>query len=119
MRIPLRVDLALHAVPSLALLIDFLFLEPKFSKLQVRYGAPLVVSLAAVSYASWVEYCASFNGSCKQSLLRPCAFVPHTVVCCLVPYPFLENPLEIRLGIYAAAATLALVSFWALNTLHP
>jgi hypothetical protein len=46
-------------------------------------------------------------------------FVPHTIVCYLVPYPFLENPFEIRLGIYAAAATLALVSFWALNAFHP
>lgn len=37
-----------------------------------------------------------------------------------VPYPFLTaNPLEIRVGIYAAAATLALISFWTINGLHP
>jgi hypothetical protein len=62
---PLSVDLALHAAPGLALFTDFMFLESKFSKNEVRYGAPLVVSLAAVWYASWVEHCASFNGTCE------------------------------------------------------
>jgi len=74
--------------------------ESKFSKKEARYVAPLFVAVATVGYASWVEYCASFNGH--------------------FPYPFLTgNPFEIRFGIYAAAASLALVSFWIMNALHP
>jgi len=100
MWVPLPVDLALHAVPGMALCADFMLLESKFSKNEARYGAPLVISLAAVWYVSWVEYCASFNGT--------------------FPYPFLtENPFEIRVGIYITTTTFALVSFWALNVLHP
>jgi len=99
MWLPLPVDLALHVVPALALCADFMLLESKFSKNEARYGAPLVISLAAVWYASWVEYCASSNGT--------------------FPYPFLtENPFEIRVGIYITATTLALLYFWTLNALH-
>ncbi|KIM80725.1 hypothetical protein PILCRDRAFT_821982 [Piloderma croceum F 1598] len=97
---PLPIDLALHAVPGLALFIDFILLESKFSKNEARYGAPLVVFLSTVAYSSWAEYCATFNGS--------------------FPYPFLtENPFNIRLVIYAAVMTLALASFWIVNALHP
>jgi len=100
LRIPLPVDLSLHAAPGVALFVDFMLLESKFSKNEARYGAPLFVFMASLAYASWVEYCAGFNGT--------------------FPYPFLTgNPFEIRLGIYAATGTLALVSFWTLNALHP
>jgi hypothetical protein len=75
MWLPLPVDLALHVVPALALCADFMLLESKFSKNEARYGAPLVISLAAVWYASWVEYCASSNGTCEQSLLLARAFI--------------------------------------------
>jgi len=100
MRVPLPIDLALHAVPGLALCADFMLLESKFSKNETRYGALLVIFPVAVWYVSWVEYCASFNGT--------------------FPYPFLTvNPFEIRVGIYIAVMTFALVSFWTLNALHP
>ncbi|KZP24768.1 hypothetical protein FIBSPDRAFT_406409 [Athelia psychrophila] len=99
-RIPVSVDLSLHAAPGLALLADFMLFQPKFSKNEARYAAPVLVTLLASSYGWWVEYCASINGT--------------------FPYPFLtENPFNIRVGIYGGAATLALVSFWIINSLHP
>jgi hypothetical protein len=64
MRIPLSVDLALHAVPALSLLADFMIFEKKYSRNQVTYGAPLVAATFTVWYAWWVERCASFNGVC-------------------------------------------------------
>ncbi|KAF7978151.1 hypothetical protein HWV62_17484 [Athelia sp. TMB] len=100
MRIPVSVDLSLHAAPGLALLADFMLFQRKFSKTEVRYVAPVIVALSAGWYGWWVEYCASFNGT--------------------FPYPFLtENPFNVRVGIYGGAATLALVSFWIINALHP
>jgi len=76
-----------------------MFFESKYKRKESLYGAPVVASLAGVGYGSWVEYCASYNGS--------------------FPYPFLtENPLEIRLLIYAGATVLALLSFWIMNNVH-
>jgi len=94
-----EVDLALHATPAVTLLADFIFLGSKYTRKEAIYGAPVATFLATVGYGSWVEYCASFNGS--------------------FPYPFLtENPLEIRVLIYTGAAMLALVSFWTINSFH-
>jgi len=98
-RIPLTIDLALHVSPVLTLLVDFIFLERKYTKKVASYGAPLVVALWTLWYSLWVEYCARFNGS--------------------FPYPFLENPFEIRVAIYISTAVLALLSFWAINSMHP
>ncbi|KAJ3558668.1 hypothetical protein NM688_g787 [Phlebia brevispora] len=61
-RIPLELDLALHAVPGTVLLIDFFLFERKYSKKYARYGGAAVATLAGIWYAWWVEYCASFNG---------------------------------------------------------
>ncbi|OCH95044.1 hypothetical protein OBBRIDRAFT_788778 [Obba rivulosa] len=99
-RIPLKMDLALHAAPAISLLVDFLLFERKYPRLQARYGAIVVTAIAGIWYACWVEYCAQYNG--------------------VFPYPFLtHNPFNIRVAIYAGASGLALVSFWMLNTLHP
>lgn len=98
-RLDLNVDLALHAVPALTLLLDFILFERPYSHNAARRGAPLLSVLAALWYGSWVEYCASYNG--------------------MFPYPFLtENPLPIRMAIYFGACLLALLSFWALNSVH-
>ena len=78
-RVPLRIDLALHAVPGLTLVADFMFLEFKFSKNEARYGATFVVAMASVWYACWVEYCAIFNGICERSLHQVCALQSLTV----------------------------------------
>jgi len=97
--IPVHIDMSLHAAPGLTLLADFIFLEEKFSKNEAQFVAPTIVILSSIWYGTWVEYCASFNGN--------------------FPYPFLtENPFEIRIGIYTGAATIALLSFWIINSLH-
>ncbi|KAJ7470655.1 FAR-17a/AIG1-like protein [Mycena latifolia] len=98
--LPLRIDLALHAVPCLALLADFMIFERRYGRKAIIYVAPPVALVCTVWYGWWVEHCASKNGT--------------------FPYPFLTlNPIEIRLRIYAGAGILACLSFYALNALHP
>lgn len=71
MRIPLRLDLSLHAVPAITLLADFLLFEKKYTKKELLYGAPAVSLGYTVFYAWWVERCASFsNGRCKSRLIH-------------------------------------------------
>jgi hypothetical protein len=64
-RIPLEVDLALHAAPGITLFLDFFLFEKRYSKKQALYGAPVVAISAGVWYVSWVEYFATYNGACK------------------------------------------------------
>jgi hypothetical protein len=64
-RLPLKHDLALHAVPGLSLLLDFILFEQPYTGKIVTLGAPLVCLAYAVGYGSWVEYCATFNGTCE------------------------------------------------------
>ncbi|KAL1686907.1 FAR-17a/AIG1-like protein [Schizophyllum commune] len=100
MRIPLNMDLALHAVPAVTLLIDFLVFERKYSAGAVRYGAPLAVVLSTVGYGSWAEHCAKYTGG-------------------VFPYPFLTaSPFWGRVCIYAGAGAIAYFSFLGLNKLH-
>lgn len=67
-RIPLSLDLTLHASPVLSLLIDFFFLERRYSQQSVGTTAPLISILYGIGYACFVEYCASYNGNCKPSI---------------------------------------------------
>ncbi|KAJ7740719.1 FAR-17a/AIG1-like protein [Mycena maculata] len=98
--LPLRIDLALHAVPCLALLADFMIFEHRYGRKAILYAAPAITLICTLWYASWVEHCATKNRT--------------------FPYPFLTlNPFEIRLRIYAATGTLACLSLYALNALHP
>jgi len=98
-RLSLDHDLALHASPVLALLLEFIFFQEKYSVREVNYGATFLAILAGAAYGSWVEYCASYNKT--------------------FPYPFLtENPFNIRIGIYAVATLLALLSFRGINFAH-
>ncbi|KAF9022202.1 hypothetical protein BDZ89DRAFT_956767 [Hymenopellis radicata] len=97
--IPLSVDLGLHALPGLALVLDFMLFEKKYSRKTVSsYALPLSI-LVTVLYTSWEEYCSSING--------------------VFPYPFLNNAVEVRLGIYAGATAIAYISLRVLNVLHP
>ncbi|KAI8998487.1 FAR-17a/AIG1-like protein [Trametes punicea] len=99
-RLPMRVDLAVHAAPAISMFIDFYFLEVKYPKKASIRGAILVAALFGSWYSCWVEYCASFNG--------------------FFPYPFLTNsPFHIRVAIYIVATALAAVSFIGLNATHP
>ncbi|KAJ6496569.1 FAR-17a/AIG1-like protein [Mycena vitilis] len=100
MVLPLRIDLSLHAVPCLALLVDFMIFEPNYGRKATLYVAPALTLICTVWYGWWVEHCATKNG--------------------VFPYPFLTlNPLEIRIRIYTAAGTVACMWFYALNALHP
>ncbi|KAG8737974.1 hypothetical protein FRC10_007441 [Ceratobasidium sp. 414] len=99
-RIPLRMDLALHAAPAISLILDFYLLERKYTVRQLKRTAPLLAAMTAVSYSLWAEYCASINGS--------------------FPYPFLTiSPPHIRVVIYCMATLLSYVSLLLLNVLHP
>lgn len=64
-RIPLSIDLALHAVPCISLLIDFFFFEKKYNKQEVKVGAPTAAFVFSLWYTLWVEHCARMNnGNC-------------------------------------------------------
>jgi len=92
-------DIALHAMPPIAVLTEFLVVECKYQGNTATIGAPLITSLYAIWYSFWVEHCASQNGH--------------------FPYPFLEVSLDRRIVIYVAATFLGILSFRALNHLHP
>ncbi|KAH7340810.1 FAR-17a/AIG1-like protein [Rhizoctonia solani] len=99
-RIPLKMDLALHLAPSVSLIVDFFVLERKYTTRQLKAQAPLLAILAAISYATWAEYCASKNGA--------------------FPYPFLTiSPFHIRVVIYGVTTLLAYLSLLVLNSVHP
>ncbi|KAI0093546.1 FAR-17a/AIG1-like protein [Irpex rosettiformis] len=98
-RIPLSLDLSLHAVPGLALILDFYLFEVKYAKMTARIGGAAIAALAAIWYGSWVEYCASYNK--------------------IFPYPFLTtNEFPVRVQIYAGATAFAYVVFQGLNAFH-
>lgn len=53
-----------HAIPTVILWFDFLFLSPPFSE----KSRPWLLSVLLTSaYTSWMEYCAQKNGNCKCS----------------------------------------------------
>ncbi|KAF8488781.1 FAR-17a/AIG1-like protein [Gautieria morchelliformis] len=99
-RVPLSIDLALHATPTIALVTEFIVVQTPYSSYDVTYIAPVLAAFAGVGYGSWAEHCARHNGE--------------------FPYPFLtESPFTIRIAIYAGATLLALSIFRGLNRLHP
>ncbi|VDC06007.1 unnamed protein product [Peniophora sp. CBMAI 1063] len=100
-RLDLNVDLALHFMPAISLLLDFLLFERQYSPLEMKRHAPAMALLMAVWYGSWVEYCASHNNG-------------------TFPYPFLTlSPFPVRIVIYLGVTGLALSVLWVLNPLHP
>ena len=64
-RLPLWVDLALHAMPSLSILADFFLFESKYQWKDVHVGAPITTATFALWYSLWVEHCGKRNGVCK------------------------------------------------------
>lgn len=64
-RIPLSLDLALHATPALSILADFFLFESKYQRKDVQVGAPMTVTAFALWYGLWVEHCGKINGVCK------------------------------------------------------
>ncbi|PPQ83341.1 hypothetical protein CVT25_003980 [Psilocybe cyanescens] len=99
-RIPIYIDLALHAVPCISLLVDFFFFEKKYNSQEVKIGAPTAAVGFSIWYVLWVEHCARMNNG-------------------NFPYPFLtDNTLGIRIGIYVGATFIAMFSFKLINKLH-
>jgi len=115
MRIPLGVDLSLHAAPGIALVLDFFLFERKYTRYQVARVAPLASVLFGLWYVGWVEYCAIHNGRCTPSLLVSGLLL---LITDTVPYPFLEYPYYIRALVYVGAVMCAVLSFRFLNLLH-
>ncbi|KAG7442920.1 uncharacterized protein BT62DRAFT_935646 [Guyanagaster necrorhizus] len=98
-RTPLSLDLAMHVVPGLSLVMDFLVFEKKYSQELVKLAVPVVLTCGGM-YSSWAERNAKLNGG-------------------VFPYPFLtENPFETRLGIYVGACAIGYIYFRVLNALH-
>lgn len=101
LRLPLSIDLALHASPASALLVDFFIFDTKYEEREFKYRVPFAATVFAAWYGLWVEHCAENNNG-------------------IFPYPFLtENPLEIRVVIYVVAALVAIMSFRLINSFHP
>ncbi len=64
-RIPLPLDLAMHVVPGLSLVLDFLVFEKKYSQELVKLAVPVVLTCGGM-YSSWAERNAKLNdGICK------------------------------------------------------
>lgn len=125
MYIPLEMDIALHAVPALALALDFFLFERKYGRKSIRFLAPFVGCAYAVCYSCWVEHCSSKNNGICTWFLRPGLVVVLIFILFWVfffpkvPYPFLtDNTFNARLWIYAGAGSIAPLSFWVLNSLH-
>lgn len=68
-RIPVKMDLALHAVPAISLLLDFFLFERKYTTKQATYGGFVVAAASGFWYAWWVEECAKYNGICESSFV--------------------------------------------------
>lgn len=67
-RIPLKIDLALHASPAISLLLDLFAFEAPYTQKEATIGATVSAVLFGVWYASWVEYCALENKNCAYSV---------------------------------------------------
>ena len=118
MRVPLKIDLALHASPSIALVTEFIAFQKPYSSYETTFIAPILAAFAGVGYGSWTEYCGFHNGECASIFGFNDALIKEPFF--LVPYPFLtDNPFKIRVGIYGAATLLSISLFRALNRLHP
>lgn len=97
--LPVPLDLALHAAPLAALLVDFFGFEHRYSRKEAVQRGRIAALFTGLAYGVWVEWCASANRT--------------------FPYPFLKVPVYIRVCIYAVATAIAFLSFWAINNLHP
>ena len=66
LRLPLSIDLALHASPASALLVDFFIFDTKYEERELKYCVPFAATVFAVWYGLWVEHCAkNNNGICE------------------------------------------------------
>ncbi|RAL02460.1 putative integral membrane protein [Aspergillus ibericus CBS 121593] len=95
--IPLHADIGFHAVPSIVLLIDLLFLSPPWT-ISVLPALGLS-STIAFGYWFWIERCFQYNG--------------------WYPYPLLDAAsFEGRIGIFAVSAIVMALSTGTLKWLY-
>ncbi|KAK4058474.1 hypothetical protein OIO90_000635 [Microbotryomycetes sp. JL221] len=95
-RIPLGLDLSIHALPALFLWIDFLVFSPRMSK---SVNPLLISSLGALAYTSWMEFAASKNKH--------------------FPYPFLDHMSQVARSVfYLCMIPVLLALFYAANGIH-
>ncbi|GAA6048997.1 hypothetical protein JCM3770_005431 [Rhodotorula araucariae] len=96
LRIPLALDLALHALPALFLWTDFLAFSPP---LPTRAHPALIAAAATAAYCAWMEHCAQGNGR--------------------YPYPMLDTmPAPARAAFYAAQVPVLVALFRVANAIH-
>ncbi|PYH99908.1 hypothetical protein BO71DRAFT_393875 [Aspergillus ellipticus CBS 707.79] len=95
--IPLHADIGFHAVPSVVLLIDLLFLSPPWT---ISIAPALGLSSAiALGYWVWIERCFQYNG--------------------WYPYPIFEVAgFAGRVGIFALSAVVMALSTRSLKWLY-
>ncbi|ORX39694.1 FAR-17a/AIG1-like protein [Kockovaella imperatae] len=98
-KIPLNMDLSMHALPAFALLFDFFFLEKKYTPPASTIGAPLLALTFGTLYGVWVEHCATINGKFPYPFLNVMDFIPRVIL-------------------YITATFGSLFAFWGLNGLH-
>ena len=107
-RIPLWMDLSMHALPAMALMlggsrmsqsrlmVDFLVLETPYTPPSSNIYAPLLAFAFGSAYPLWIEHCATINGQ--------------------FPYPFLTAmTAPQRVQMYVGSSIGALLVFWGLN----
>jgi hypothetical protein len=68
-RIPLPVDLALHATPSLSILADFFLFESKYQRKDIQVGAPITTAAFGLWYGFGGEHCGKINGVCEYKVI--------------------------------------------------
>ncbi|KAL9933649.1 hypothetical protein V8E36_007307 [Tilletia maclaganii] len=97
-RLPIWLDLRLHAFPGVLMLIDYYAFSPAWSK---NTHALIVGGVPTLIYVAWATLCAHFNGH--------------------YPYPLLtEASIPARLGIYAGslAVMISLTVFFRESHVH-
>ena len=62
---PLSADLSMHAAPFIALVSDFIWCEPKFSRRQMNRVAPVVILAYGALYGGMLEFLAKCDGYCE------------------------------------------------------
>ncbi|KAK4053440.1 hypothetical protein OIV83_001606 [Microbotryomycetes sp. JL201] len=95
-KIPLFLDISIHALPALFLWIDFLVFSPRMSK---SVNPLLISALGTLAYTTWMEYAAAQNKH--------------------FPYPFLDHmPPVARSLFYLCMIPVLLGLFKCANGIH-
>lgn len=65
-RIPMNLDLTLHALPAISMILDFFVFERSYTDEETAFAVPFTAGMYGIGYGLWVEHCAKHNdGVCK------------------------------------------------------